>query len=331
MRVLPLARLDPDRELVLGRGQRAGGVFGEDAGRVVGAVEVDHGLAADGRLHVEEASGSVRVDAVGAIPEDHEIVRFAALENRVQTVGPAAVLEDEGARGRLRVVLTEHVRDRDPFRGSVGLEPGLDPPARCDRKIVQTVEAPAGGARAVLDANAEPIAAADQVEEEASEAQPRRLSVRVRCEHQRPVDGVPVGRQCGSRQRTQRRPVPDENDRAEARGRGVRQDDAVSGLAAEGIVALVEPVEPDDRQPSVFGAEPGDPLRAPGLDLGAICGARGLGRRREHQQEDGEDPHPRTRPSPARRVRWIARGWPSRRRGCRRGTGPFRTPRRRRA
>src|SRR5262249_14608242 len=96
--VLPmrlLSRLDASRKSVLLRGQRAGCVRREDAGRVVGAIEVEDGLAADGRLRVEEAASAVALVAIGLIAEDHEEIRLAGLQHWIQLIRLSAELENE--------------------------------------------------------------------------------------------------------------------------------------------------------------------------------------------------------------------------------------------
>ena len=101
-------------KLVLRRRQRTRGVRREDARRVVGLVEVDHGLAVDRRRHVQEPSGAVGVRAVGPVAEDHEVVRLALARARRRggTVLPSRVEDDRAGRA-LGVDVPQHVRDGD--------------------------------------------------------------------------------------------------------------------------------------------------------------------------------------------------------------------------
>src|SRR5258708_22391605 len=85
--VLLLPCLDTDRQTVLGRRQRAGRVRSEGAGRVVGVVEVDDGLAVLARrMRVEITGRAVGLMTAGRVAEDEEQVFLALLEDRLDAV-----------------------------------------------------------------------------------------------------------------------------------------------------------------------------------------------------------------------------------------------------
>src|SRR6266446_4330396 len=76
--ILLLPCFDTNRQPVLGRRQRAGRVRSEGAGRVVGVVEVDDGLAVRSRrMRIEIAGRAVGLMTAGPVTEDEEQVFLA--------------------------------------------------------------------------------------------------------------------------------------------------------------------------------------------------------------------------------------------------------------
>ena len=133
-RVFLLARLDPDRQPVLRRRERAGRVRREDARRVVGLVEVEHGPAVRGRWDVDESAAAVRLAAVRQSPKTtnqsvsprSRTVRGAASGRRLRRRARREMSRSRPCRGRWA---------RKSTRGIVGLEPRLDPPGRVHREV----------------------------------------------------------------------------------------------------------------------------------------------------------------------------------------------------
>src|SRR5688572_17499028 len=89
-----LAGLDPDLEAVRRPGQRAGGVMREDAGRVVGAAEIDHDHAVGiGRIGVEVAPTAIRLVPVRRVAEDEPQLAGVAAPQRLEPMRLSPDLE----------------------------------------------------------------------------------------------------------------------------------------------------------------------------------------------------------------------------------------------
>src|ERR1039458_8106714 len=168
--VLLLTGFDANSQPVLRRRQRAGGVGGEGAGRVVGFVEVEHHLAVFGQRGIQEAAGAIGFPGGGLVAEDEEeLLRARLFENRVESEFLAVEAEYRvaGTFGIFR--LPQHVQDGDLVR--FGHPLCGDAPGRVDWKRFDTLElAPRGGFR-VLQPDAELVAALDHQQAETSDTE----------------------------------------------------------------------------------------------------------------------------------------------------------------
>ena len=157
--VVEFAGFDRDGQAAGGSGQRAGGVGGEGAGRVVGFVEVEDDGVAGGDGGFQEAAGAVGGFAGGAVMEDEEECAF--VDGRIEAEGLA--LEAEfGVAGAGGVnARAEYGGDTEGFRRVVAMVFGFDAVFGADGIPAETVEVAAGFGVGVLEADADAVAAFD--------------------------------------------------------------------------------------------------------------------------------------------------------------------------
>src|SRR3546814_9889371 len=94
-RILQFTGIDQDVQPVLRRGQRAGGKRVHRTRRIVGLVEIDHGVAARiGRSSVEKTPGAIGFAAIAAITENQKQAAVAFVD-RFQTKRAAILLEPQ--------------------------------------------------------------------------------------------------------------------------------------------------------------------------------------------------------------------------------------------
>jgi hypothetical protein len=160
---------DGNGQAILVWRQRAGGVGGVAAGRVVGVVEVDDegaGLvdAVGGEGGGEEAARAVGGGAAGGVAEvEEEGVTF---EEGIEADGLTVEGELGVAGGWLVGGLAENVEDMDGLGWSVGDLLSRDAECGVGGVPVEAVEADAGGSVGVLDPEVEAVAAVNDGDED---------------------------------------------------------------------------------------------------------------------------------------------------------------------
>ena len=171
--------LDPDRQAVRRPRQRAVAYGREDAGRVVGAVEVDDDRAVGvGRIGVEVAAAAIRLVAVRRVAEDEPQLARVAARQRLKPMRRAVDLEDDVAGRRLLVGGAEDVGDLDRAARASARDrverarPGRPASDRCRR----TPRAPA---RRCSRSGSRAAAALDDAEPQRAELEQGRLPVGV--------------------------------------------------------------------------------------------------------------------------------------------------------
>ena len=94
--VAALPSLDADRQAVRIPRQRAGGVWREDARRVVGAVEVDNDPTVGvGRIGVEISAACIGLETIRGVAEDEPQLAGVASRHGLEPMRLPVDLEDE--------------------------------------------------------------------------------------------------------------------------------------------------------------------------------------------------------------------------------------------
>src|SRR5215472_10050353 len=83
--VVQLARLDLNRQMILARRQRAGGIRGESAGGIVGLVEIEDDLSLMRRRGVQKAAGGISSLAARQVAKDEEQTAIV-VGSRIQAI-----------------------------------------------------------------------------------------------------------------------------------------------------------------------------------------------------------------------------------------------------
>src|SRR5580704_15547130 len=171
----------------------------------------------------------------------------------------------------------------------------MDSVGRVGRVPAQAVKAGAGRGLRVFDSQGKAAVAIDDDDGDAADAQLRGMlgviSEKVLLLRRMTVDLKIFWKAAGRRQQSHRG-LRQPND-SNMRGNFCANLKAVVGVRAEGIVAVLQPVEADQREPALGCLKVGRALRAPGLEFSlprAVIrrgAGSGGGERESHEQSDG--------------------------------------------
>ena len=271
-----LAGLDRDRQLVLRRRQRAGGVWRESAWRIVSLVEVQHHFAVFSQLRVEESAAAIGLLASGQVPKNEgQFVRRFLDRRQAQLLAVYLKLHVSGAGGVFDLAQNVENRDLPRIRHQARSNAVLLP----HREIMQASELLAQPAVVVFEPDAVLAAALDNEHGQAAYGDGVRLPVGIRL-------------QITHLQTHAKRDLAlGQDERAAVVERRVRGEHNVIGSrGAESVHALVQPEQSGNRQPSAIRGERRLPVPPPFLDLRAV-GIRCRPQDTAHHEEHGPQSH----------------------------------------
>jgi hypothetical protein len=286
--VVEFAGFDRDGQAAGGSGQRAGGVGGEGAGRVIGFVEVEDDGVPGGDRGFQEAAGAVGGFAGGAVLEDEEERAF--VDGRVKAEGLALEAELGVAGAELVDAEAEDGGDAEGLGWVVAMVGGLDAVLGADGVPAEAVEVAAGFGVGVLDADADAVAALDDEHEDlAGLDDVGGLIAGVGFEDDGGGGGFSVDEDADAGGGVEGDAAVVEREDAGARGGAARgESDGGVRRGAGGVRAILQPEESGEGEPAIGLAKFQLAVGAPLLD-GGLVGWRGGGEQ-EGEQQRSHDP-----------------------------------------
>src|SRR5712692_2387843 len=259
-----LTCFDREWQTILARRQRAGCEFRESTRRAVGLVEVDdHSARGVGRIDVQVSPGRIGLFAAGVVGEDHEQLWLALFSDRIQPVALAINFKRDGARRLFSALHAEDVHDWHLLRRIVRFEARVDAPLQICRIGFNAGEVRAGGIVFVFDANPELVAALNDLQTQRTETQHGRFvfGVRFKFEGSDWFVGSSDIRVCRGFEFYDA--VLENEDTGKAADLFFWQDDFVCRIAAEFVLAFLQPEQSNQREISAITlqlCEPRDPI-----------------------------------------------------------------------